>query len=115
MPFNNVPQGYDWHHGKIWFLRGAAAEAEDVAAGTGKNWATAYLIDCTGKKLTTASVPWVDDLGLLAAQGLTDLGYFETEGIKIKDGVLYLGFASRDAGSSPARRVNIFQYSLDEK
>ena len=115
MPFNNVPQGYDWHHGKIWFLRGAAAEAEDVAAGTGKNWATAYLIDCTGKKLTTASVPWVDDLGLLAAQGLTDLGYFETEGIKIKDGVLYLGFASRDAGNSPARRVNIFQYSLDEK
>ena len=114
MPFNNVTQGYDWHHGKIWFLRGAGAEAEDVVAGTGKNWATAYLIDSSGKKLAEASVPWVADLKLLASQGLTDLGYFEPEGIKVKDGVLFLGFASKDAGNSPARRVNIFKYPLDE-
>jgi hypothetical protein len=55
----------------------------------------------------------VDDLSLLKSEGLTDLGYFEAEGIKIKDGVLYIGFASRDAGSSPDRRVNIFKYPLD--
>ena len=113
MPFNNVPQGYDWHHGKVWFFRGGGAEAEAVAAGTGKNWATAYLVSPEGKKLTTVSVPWVADLDLLASEGITDLGYFEAEGIKVKDGVLYLGFASKDAGSSPNRRVNIFQYPLD--
>ena len=59
------------------------------------------------------SVPWVADLGLLASEGLTDLGYFEAEGIKVKEGILYIGFASKDAGSSPQRRVNIFKYPLD--
>lgn len=113
MPFNNVPQGYDWHHGKIWFFRGDGAEAEEREAGTNKNWATAYLVSTEGKTLVTVSVPWVDDIALLASEGITDLGYFEAEGIKVKDGELYLGFASKDAGSSPERRVNIFKYSLD--
>lgn len=113
MPLNNIAQGYEWHHGKLWYFRGAGAEPEAVAAGTGKNWATAYLINSSGKLLKTVSIPWVDDLSLLKSEGLTDLGYFEAEGIKIKDGVLYIGFASRDAGSSPDRRVNIFKYPLD--
>lgn len=113
MPFNYTPQGYDWHHGKIWFFRGAGAEAADVAAGTAKNWATAYLVSPEGKSLVSMSVPWVADLGLLASEGLTDLGYFEAEGIKVKEGILYIGFASKDAGSSPQRRVNIFKYPLD--
>ena len=113
MPMNNVPQGFDWHHGKIWYFSGNGAEADEVAAGTGQNWATAYLIDSEGKKLVTASVPWVTDLKLLASAGITDLGYFEPEGIKVKDGVLYIGFASKDAGSSPERRLNIFKYPLD--
>lgn len=114
MPFNNVPQGFDWHHGKIWLLRGDGAEADEVAAGTNKNWATAYLISSEGKTLVNVAVPWVANLDLLNSEGLTDLGYFEPEGIKVKDGVLYLGFASKDAGSSPPRRLNIFKYPLDE-
>ncbi len=113
MPFNYVPQGYDWHHGKLWFFRGGGAEADQVEAGTAKNWATVYLINQQGKTIETAAVPWVDNLALLASEGLTDLGYFEAEGVKIKDGMLYLGFASKDAGASPERRVNIFKYPLD--
>ncbi len=113
MPFNNVPQGYDWHHGKLWFFRGAGAEPEAVAAGTGKNWATAYLINSEGKLQISVKVPWVDNVALLASEGITDLGYFEAEGIKVKDGVLYLGYASKDAGGSPERRINIFKYPLD--
>lgn len=113
MPFYNVPQGYDWHHGKLWVMQGDGAEADEVASGKAKNWATAYLINSQGTILESASVPWVANLDLLASEGLTDLGYFEPEGIKIKDGILYLGFASKDAGSSPPRRLNIFQYPLD--
>lgn len=114
MPFNYVPQGYDWHRNRIYFMRGDGAEAEEVAAGTNKNWARVYLINPhTAKTVTQVDVPWVDNLSVLDSEGLTNLGYFEPEGIKIKDGVLYLGFASKDAGSSPPRRVNIFKYSLD--
>ena len=113
IPFNNVVQGFDWHHGKLWLFRGGGAEASAVEAGTGKNWATAYLVNKDGVTQSTVSVPWVADLALLKSEGLTNLGYFAAEGIKIKDGQLYLGFASKDAGSSPPRRVNIFKYSLD--
>lgn len=111
MPFNNVPQGYDYHHNKILFQRGAGAEPEDVAAGTGKNWERLYFISVPkGKTLTQVDIPWVINLSLLSTEGFTDLGYFEPEGVKIKDGVVYVGFASKDAGSSPARRINIFKY-----
>ena len=113
LPFNNVIQGFDWHHHKLWLFRGGGAEAAAVQAGTGENWAKAYLVDTLGQTLVTVSVPWVTDLDLLKSEGITDLGYFEAEGIKVKDGDLYIGFASKDAGSSPQRRVNIFKYSLD--
>lgn len=111
MPFNSVAQGYDYHHNKIYYLRGDGAEDEERKAGTNKNWATVYYISPrTGKQLVKVDVPWVDDVNLLNSEGITDLGYFEPEGIKLKDGLIYLGFASKDAGSSPERRVNIFKY-----
>lgn len=112
MPLNNVPQGYDFHHGKIWFFQGDGAESDEVAAGTNANWARVSLIDMAPKVLERADVPWVADLSLLDSEGITNLGYFEPEGIKVKDGVLYLGFASKDAGSSPPRRINFFKYPL---
>lgn len=113
MPFNGVPQGYDWHGNKLYVFQGDGAEAAEVAAGTNRNWARAHLINTRGETLFTVDVPWVDDLALLKDEGITDLGYFEPEGLKIKDGAVYLGFASKDAGSSPARRVNLFRYPLD--
>ena len=113
MPFNNVPQGYDFHHNKIYYMRGDGAEKEEREAGTNNNWARVYYISPRSQKtLIQVDLPWVDDLNLLATEGFTDLGYFEPEGIKLKDGVIYLGFASKDAGSSPARRVNIMKYTL---
>ncbi len=111
MPFNNAPQGYDYHHNKIYLMRGAGVEPEDLAAGTGKNWARIYLISPnTAKTLVQVDVPWVQNVDLLNSEGFTDGCYFEPEGIKLKDGYVYIGFASRDAGSSPERRVNLFRY-----
>ena len=113
MPFNNVPQGYDYHHNKIYFMRGDGAELEEREAGTNKNWARVYYISPqTAKTLVQVDLPWVNDVSLLKSENITDLGYFEPEGIKLKDGYIYIGFASKDAGSSPERRVNIFKYNL---
>ncbi|MBQ7623371.1 MAG: hypothetical protein IJS66_06510 [Bacteroidales bacterium] len=112
LPFNGAPQGFDYHHDKVYFFRGSGAEAEDRQAGTGRNRATAYYINTGSKILVQVNIPWVDDVQLLNDEGLTDLGYFEPEGIKVKDGVIYLGFASKDAGDSPERRVNIFKYPI---
>ena len=111
MPFNYVPQGYDYHHNKIYFMRGDGAEEEERVAGTNKNWARVYYISPqTGKTLVEKDLPWVDDIALLKSEGITDLGYLEPEGIKLKDGIIYLGFASKDSGKSPERRINIFKY-----
>ena len=111
MPFNYVPQGYDYHHNKIYFMRGDGAEEEERVAGTNKNWARVYYISPqTGKTLVQEDLPWVDDIAMLKSEGITDLGYFEPEGIKVKDGIIYFGFASKDAGKSPERRINIFKY-----
>jgi hypothetical protein len=113
MPFSYVPQGYDYHHNRLYLMRGAGAEPEAVAAGTGKNWARIYMINpYSARVVTQVDVPWVINLSLLKSEGFTDLGYFEPEGIKFKEGVIYLGFASKDTGSSPARRVNLFKYRL---
>lgn len=113
MPFNNAPQGYDYHNNKIYLMRGAGVEPEDLEAGTGKNWARIYLISPdTAKTLVQVDVPWVQNVALLNSEGFTDGCYFEPEGIKLKDGFVYIGFASRDAGSSPARRVNLFKYKM---
>ena len=43
--------------------------------------------------------------------GMTDRGYMEAEGIKVKNGTLYLGFASRKMeGKDDKRLANILIY-----
>ena len=55
------------------------------------------------------------DLDALANLGITASGYMEAEGIKVRNGKLYLGFASRDSKTDGSKcRANIFQYSKVE-
>ena len=52
-------------------------------------------------------------MNALSWQGLTTTGFMEPEGIKLHDGVLYCGFASRS--SDDIRRVAVLQYDLKGK
>jgi hypothetical protein len=47
---------------------------------------------------------------VLNQYGITATGYMEAEGIKMKNGILYLGFASKSTDN--LRRVNIFQFRI---
>ena len=44
--------------------------------------------------------------------GITESGYIESEGVKIRRGKLFLGFASQSKKDGNRRRANIFQYEL---
>ena len=51
------------------------------------------------------------DADAAASIGITSTGFMEAEGIKIRDGHLYIGFASRDAvNDGDRRRANVLCY-----
>ena len=54
----------------------------------------------------------VSDLKALTEAGITESGYIESEGVKIRRGKLFLGFASQSKKDGNRRRANIFQYEL---
>ena len=64
------------------------------------------------------AVAALTDLKTLKDFGITDTGYMEGEGIKVKGSKLYLGFASRRdpkaEGGDNYRRANIFVYDCEE-
>lgn len=101
MPFDNVSQGIDWHHGKFYYLRSAGFTMIDSHI----NYARIFLVDTNGKGLyytpsghtkagTSGLYPdWLMDPALPAADV-----YLEAEGFKIKGNTLYMGFVNNGPG-----------------
>lgn len=77
----------------------------------GKTASVAYvtLLDLTGAQAyPRMKVGAIADMQALTTADITATGYMEAEGIKMKNGSLWLGFASRS--SDDIRRANIFRY-----
>ena len=78
---------------------------------TGEAYMTVY--DFEGRiVLPRSKVQAISDLKALAEAGITESGYIESEGVKIRRGKLFLGFASQSKKDGNRRRANIFQYEL---
>lgn len=78
---------------------------------TGEAYMTVY--DFEGRIVQSRTkVRAVSDLKALTEAGITESGYIESEGVKIRHGKLFLGFASQSKKDGNRRRANIFQYEL---
>lgn len=97
-------QGFDIHDGLIY-----QAQGNGHADGTpSPGWVQLRKIDGTTiVPLTTITA--LEDLGELKSAGITDTGYMEPEGVKLRGGILYCGFASKN--SADERRGTIFNYN----
>lgn len=105
----DVPwQGFDIHDGRIYQAEGAGS-----SDGTpSKAYLTVYGID--GKVLERRTqVAAVADTAALRAMGITDTGYMEAEGVKIRRGSMYLGYASKN--SQDKRYATILEYEPSDK
>lgn len=102
-------QGHDVKNGKIYYYEGAGNNNDGAAPST----ATVTVIDFRGNRISRHAVAAIADMNALSSQGLTTTGFMEPEGIKLHDGVLYCGFASRS--SDDIRRVAVLQYDLKGK
>ncbi|MBO4670318.1 MAG: hypothetical protein J5640_00530 [Bacteroidales bacterium] len=72
---------------------------------------TLYVLDFNGTVLGRYSVGAVSDKAALASAGITDTGFMEAEGVKVYDGTLYLGYATKHS-TDEKRMVTIFKYNL---
>ncbi len=98
-------QGFDCTNGVIYFYEGVGN------GNDGKTPSVAYvtLLDMTGAQISPRTkVGAIADMQALATSGITATGYMEAEGIKMKHGSLWIGFASRS--TDDIRRANIFRY-----
>ena len=91
------------------YYEGEGNDNNGAAASTA--WVS--LMDFNGTLAWRESVAAITDLGSLSSFGLTATGYMEPESLKIKNGTMYLGFASKS--SDDIRRVAILQYPLIEE
>lgn len=99
-------QGFDINADKIFFYEGGGND-NVLANGPSK----AYLTVLNRKGFAIGKrtpIKAISDLTLLNTFGITATGYMEPESLKMKDGVLYLGFASRS--TDDRRLANIFAY-----
>ena len=70
------------------------------------------VLDKNGLLSARKEVTAIADAAKLKEFGMADRGYMEAEGIKVKNGTLYLGFASRMMnGNTDERRANVLKYS----
>lgn len=103
-------QGFEVNDGLIYYFEG-----EGKSDGT-PSAAYVTIYDFAGNIVERRTpVTAASDLDALANLGITASGYMEAEGIKVRNGKLYLGFASRDSKTDGSKcRANIFQYSKVE-
>lgn len=99
-------QGYEIHDGKIYVVSGSGNDND----GKKPSSATLSVVSLAGKVLKTYSVKAVSDMATLKTLGVTDTGYLEAEGLKVKDGAVYLGFAAK--GTDDVRKAVIIKYDL---
>ena len=100
-------QGFDISDGKLYFYEG---EGNGNIKSNGPSNAFVTIFDFMEGKVIgeRAKVNAISDIDNLNKFNITATGYMEAEGIKMKNGVLYLGFASRS--TDDIRRANILQY-----
>lgn len=98
-------QGFDIKDDRIYYYEGEANNND------GKQNSNAFVtvFDFKGNivRLRTR-VAAASDMNLLATEGITTTGYMEAEGIRINNGKIYLGFASKSTDN--IRRAVILQY-----
>ena len=102
-------QGIELKNGRVYYYEGEGNDNNGAAASTA--WVS--LMDFNGTLAWREPVAAITDLGSLSSFGLTATGYMEPESLKIKNGTMYLGFASKS--SDDIRRVAILQYPLIEE
>ena len=101
-------QGYEIHDGRMYLMEGTSGNNDGT---TGEAYMTVY--DFEGRIVQSRTkVRAVSDLKALTEAGITESGYIESEGVKIRRGKLFLGFASQSKKDGNRRRANIFQYEL---
>lgn len=100
-------QGFDISDGKLYFHEG---EGNGNKKENGPSNAYVTIFDYTEGKVISerTKVNAISNIDDLDKFNITSTGYMEAEGIKMKDGVLYLGYASRS--TDDRRRANILQY-----
>ncbi|MFD1630420.1 SGNH/GDSL hydrolase family protein [Pseudopedobacter beijingensis] len=96
-------QGFDISNGKLYYYEGKGG-ANNGAPGE----AYVTIFDFNGQIVERRTqVQAIASVPALQQQGITSTGYMEAEGIKVRNGHLYLGFASREGD---IRAANIFRY-----
>lgn len=98
-------QGFDCTNGIIYFYEGTGNNND------GKTASVAYvtLLDLKGVQVyPRTKVGAIADMQALTTAGITSTGYMEAEGIKMKNGSLWLGFASKSTKN--IRCANVFRY-----
>ena len=100
-------QGHEVHGNYVWFYEGEAlSDAHPSVA-----FITVY--DYNGKVVVPRTeVAAIKDSNVMRNMGFTHDASAEAESMKIKDGVLYLGFACHSSASSSNRIQNILKYDI---
>ena len=103
-------QGFEVNDGLIYYFEGEGKNDGTPSAA----YVTIY--DFAGNVVERrTAVTAASDLQTLASLGITASGYMEAEGIKVRNGKLYLGFASRDSKTDGSKyRANVFEYARVE-
>lgn len=110
-------QGFDIVGNYIYYNEGDG-NGNDITNGNSNDYVT--ILDINGNIVhPRTAVTAITNIDNLKTAGITDSGYMEGEGIKVKGNKIYLGFASRRnpniAGNDDYRRANIFVYDCSNK
>lgn len=101
-------QGFDIHKDRLYYYEGEGGPNNGLVSGK----AFISIFDFDGKPLTERTeIGALSSLEALKKLNITSTGYMEAEGIKVRRGVLYIGFGSSNNGR---RCAQIFQYKLAE-
>ncbi len=106
-------QGHEIYGNYIYFYEGNAVEDEnfpDTFQGVGYMTMFNYIGDVV---VPRTRITALSDTEVQKSLGITQSGYVEPESFKVKDGEIFLGFASRDDASS-LRKANILRYAVSE-
>lgn len=100
-------QGYAYDSGKIFLVTGVPDEPGKI------NNCQVYIMDTKGNKLKEYDLTGILNYPAVTALLGSDLGFFEPEGIQVKDGCIYIGFGSRiTEGKTVVRKPVILKYNL---
>ncbi len=98
-------QGFDIFGDTVYQMRGNGNKNDGKVPST----AWLHVFDIKGNTLVYKQpLDAVADMDKLKEAGITDSGYMEPEGVKYRNGILYVGFASKNLDDR--RKGNIFKY-----